>query len=29
MLIEKAKPPLHVVGDIESKTCIIVEGIIN
>ena len=26
MLIEKAKPPLHVVGDIESKTCIIVEG---
>ena len=29
MLVEKAKPPLHVVGDIESKTCIIVEGIIN
>ena len=29
MLIEKAKPPLHVVGDIESKTCIIVEGIVN
>jgi len=29
MLIEKAKPPLHVVGDIESKTCIIVEDMLH